>query len=134
MSSSEQDLGWKKSGGTSMIEEDLAALGHVDTPAKPERVSSIEKTILAGSRKAVIPPAILAVRMQRYSVYLMVLAFALLAVNYRELRLSSVLWYASVLCAVFAIMSAVAVVILNAVAWNFDRLRTELQKDTAPRA
>lgn len=87
----------------------------------------VEKTVLMGSRKHVIPPAILAVRMQRYSVYLMVLAFILLAVNYRALKLSSVLWYASILCAVFGILCAVAVTILNAIAWNFDRLLLQMK-------
>jgi hypothetical protein len=88
----------------------------------------VEKTVLMGSRKHVIPPAILAVRMQRYSIYLMVLAFILLAVNYRALTVSSVLWYSSILCAVFGLLCAVAVTILNAIAWNFDRLLLQLKE------
>jgi len=78
-------------------------------------------------RKYVIPPAVLAIRMQRYSIVLMVVAFILLAVNFAELSLEKVLWFAAILIAVFAILCAVTVVILNAIAWNFDRLREELK-------
>ncbi len=78
-------------------------------------------------RKHVIPPAVLAQRMQRYSVYLMVCAFLLIAVNFRGLSLEAVLWFAAGLAAVFALMCAIAVVLLNAVAWNFERMREELR-------
>ena len=78
-------------------------------------------------RKHVIPPALLAKRMQRYSVALMALAFILLAVNLPNLTLEKVLWFAVGLIAVFAILCAVTVVILHAIAWNFDRLRVELK-------
>ena len=78
-------------------------------------------------RKHVIPPAVLAVRMQRYSVALMILAFVLIATNFVNLSLEKVLWFAALLTAVFAILCAVTVVILNAIAWNFDRLRDELK-------
>ncbi len=78
-------------------------------------------------RKYVIPPAVLAMRMQRYSIALMLLAFILIATNYSNLSLEKVLWFAAGLTAVFAILCAVTVIILNAIAWNFDRLRDELQ-------
>ena len=78
-------------------------------------------------RKYVIPPAVLAIRMQRYSVALMVVAFILLVVNYADLSVERVLWFAAMLTAVFAILCAVTVVILNAIAWNFDRLQDELK-------
>ncbi|MEJ2184480.1 MAG: hypothetical protein P8Z36_00920 [Gemmatimonadota bacterium] len=65
--------------------------------------------------------------MQRYSVYLIVAAFLLMGLNYDALSLSAVLWFAAGLSAGFAILCAVAVVLLNAVAWNFDRLREELR-------
>jgi hypothetical protein len=78
-------------------------------------------------RKYVIPPAVLAIRMQRYSVALMALAFILLAVNFANLSLEKVLWFAAILTAVFAILCAVTVVILHAIAWNFDRLKEELK-------
>jgi hypothetical protein len=53
-------------------------------------------------RKFVIPPAVLANRMQRYAVYLIVCAFVLMLANVRT------------------------AVILNAVQWNFERLREDL--------
>lgn len=77
--------------------------------------------------RAVIPPAVLAKRMQRYSVYLMVAAFAFLALNFTAVNMSGVLWFAAGLCAGFAIMCAATVVILNAIAWNFARLTEELR-------
>ncbi len=76
-------------------------------------------------RKHVIPPHVQAARMQRYSVYLLVGAFALVGVNYASLTMSSVLWFAAGICAAFALLCAIAVVILQAIAWNFDRLREE---------
>ncbi len=78
-------------------------------------------------KRAVIPPAVLASRMQRYSIYLIVAAFLLVGANYDALSLSAVLWFAAGLTAGFAILCAVAVVLLNAIAWNFDRLRDELR-------
>lgn len=79
------------------------------------------------TRKHVIPPALLAHRMQRYSVALMALAFILMAVNYANLSLPTVLWFAAGLTAVFALLCAVTVVILHAIAWNFDRMKEELR-------
>ncbi len=76
-------------------------------------------------RKHVIPPHVQAARMQRYSIYLLVGAFALVGVNYASLTVSSVLWFAAGICAAFALLCAIAVVILQAIAWNFDRLREE---------
>ena len=78
-------------------------------------------------RKYVIPPAVLAIRMQRYSIALMIVAFVLIATNYANVTLGIVLWFAAGLTAVFAILCAITVVILNAIAWNFDRLREELK-------
>ena len=78
-------------------------------------------------RNYVIPPAVLAIRMQRYSIALMLVAFVLVAVNFADLSLERVLWFAAILTAVFAILCAVTVVILNAIAWNFDRLKEELK-------
>ena len=63
--------------------------------------------------------------MQRYSLYLLGVAFALIGLNYPSLTMSSVLWFAAGLCAAFALLCAIAVVILQAIAWNFDRLREE---------
>ena len=74
-----------------------------------------------------LPPSVQADRMHRYSIYLMICAFLLIAVNYAELTVSAVLWFAAGLSAGFAIVCAVTVVILNALAWNFDRLAQEFR-------
>ncbi len=76
-------------------------------------------------KKHVIPPHVQATRMQRYSLYLLVGAFAFVGVNYSSLTMSSVLWFAAGICAAFALLCAITVVILQAIAWNFDRLREE---------
>ena len=78
-------------------------------------------------RRHVIPPAVQAQRMQRYAVYLMVMAFALVGANYEALTMEGVLWFAAGITAGFSVLCAVAVVILHGLAWNFDRMREELQ-------
>ncbi len=78
------------------------------------------------TRKYVIPPAVMAHRMQRYSIILMVVAFLLIGVNFTTLSREVVLWFAAGITAVFALLCAIAVVILNALAWNFERLKQEL--------
>jgi hypothetical protein len=65
--------------------------------------------------------------MQRYAVYLMVMAFVLVGANYEALTLERVLWFAAGTTAGFSVLCAVAVVILHGLAWNFDRMRVELQ-------
>ncbi len=79
------------------------------------------------ARKHVIPPAVMAQRMQRYSISLMVVAFILVGLNLPTLTVEKVLWFAAGLMATFAILCAVSVVILNASAWNFDRLKQEMK-------
>lgn len=78
------------------------------------------------TKKHVIPPAIQAERMQRYSVYLIVAAFLLIILNSEALTIKAVLWFAAALSAGLGMLSAVASVILSGLAWNFDRLRQEL--------
>jgi hypothetical protein len=78
------------------------------------------------ARKHVIPPAVMAQRMQRYSIVLMIVAFLLVGLNLPTLTLEKVLWFAAGVTAAFAILCGVALVILNASAWNFDRLKQEL--------
>ena len=77
-------------------------------------------------RKFVIPPAVLANRMQRYAVYLMVCAFVLMLANVRALSLGAVLWFATAMAAAFALLCAVTAVILNGIQWNFERLKEDL--------
>jgi len=79
------------------------------------------------TRRHVIPPAVLANRMRRYSVALMIVAFLCLALNYSTLTSAAVLWFATGVTATFALLCGVTVVVLNAIAWNFDRLRQELR-------
>ena len=78
------------------------------------------------ARKHVIPPAVMAHRMQRYSIILMIIAFLLIGLNFTTLSREVVLWFAAGITAMFAILCAVTVVILNALAWNFERLKLEL--------
>lgn len=95
-------------------------------PAQPAEPRAVRRS--AGvTRKPVIPPAVLAHRMQRYAVYLMVIAFLLLLGQLDALSPKAVVWFASGLVAAFALLCAVAVVILNAIGWNFDRLREQLR-------
>ena len=82
-------------------------------------------------RRHVIPPAVQAARMQRYSLYLVTLAFIIVGANYQALTMASVLWFAAGLTAAFSLLCAIAVVILNAIAWNFDRLQSELGRRAA---
>ena len=85
----------------------------------PERLSS--------SHKPVIPPAVQADRMHRYSIWMMVLAFLIIALNYQNITVSAVLWFAAGLVAVFAIVTAIGVTLMHGLAWNFDRLVEEVR-------
>lgn len=78
-------------------------------------------------RKYVVPPAVMAFRMHRYSIALIIMAILLVILNFSMVNLPVLLWFAAGLAAVFALMCAVTVVVLNAIAWNFDRLREELR-------
>lgn len=91
-----------------------------DIQAMATQLEKVEK-------KHVIPPAVQAARMQRYSVYLIACAFLLLGLNYEALTLKAVLWFAAGLSAGFAMLCAIAVILLSGQAWNFDRLREELR-------
>ena len=81
------------------------------------------------TRKHVNLPALLAHKMQRYSLLLIVAAFVLIGFNFEALTRESVLWFMAGLCAVMAILYGVATTILDAIAWNFERLRDELGFD-----
>jgi hypothetical protein len=76
-------------------------------------------------RRHVIPPAVQAARMQRYSVYLMVLAFIIVGANFQSVTPGTILWFAAGITVTFSLLCAITVVILHAIAWNFDRLRDE---------
>lgn len=94
----------------------------------PASASALQGVVVHTVRgRAVIPPAIVAERMQRYSVWLMLLTGGLIALNATNLELGMVLWFAAGITAVFALLCAITVVILNAIAWNFARLAEELR-------
>lgn len=80
----------------------------------------------ATERRHIIPPAVQAARMQRYSLYLVTLAFIIVGANYQSLTIASVLWFAAGITVAFSLLCAITVVILDAIAWNFDRLQSEL--------
>jgi hypothetical protein len=79
------------------------------------------------ARKHIIPPAVMAHRMQRYGMSLTIVALMLIVLNFTALSREVVLWFLAGLTAVFSLLCAVTVVILNALAWNFERLKLELQ-------
>ncbi len=83
-------------------------------------------SLIIFTKKHVNLPALLAGRMQRYSIYLMVVAFVLLGINLAEITRETALWFMAGLSAVFALLCGIAVTILDAIAWNFERLREEL--------
>ena len=77
-------------------------------------------------KKHVNLPALLAFRMQRYSLLLIVVAMVSLFFNRAEITPGTGLWFVAGLSAVFALLCGIGVTILDAIAWNFERLREEL--------
>jgi hypothetical protein len=77
-------------------------------------------------RKFGLPPAVLADRMQRYAVYLIVCAFVLMLANVRAFSLGALLWFATAIAAAFALLCGVTAVILKAIHWNYERLKEDL--------
>ncbi|MCH8350823.1 MAG: hypothetical protein IIB29_11255 [Chloroflexi bacterium] len=97
------------------------------TEPKTEQTPRPDQDFTPIRTRPTLPPSVQADRMQRYSIYLMVCAFLLIGANAAELTVSGVLWFAAGLSAGFALMCATTVVILNALAWNFDRLAQEFR-------
>lgn len=81
------------------------------------------------TRKYVNLPAVLASRMQRYSIYLLIMAFVLLGLNLHVLTRETAVWFVAGLVAVFAILCGIATTVLDAIAWNFEHLREELDTE-----
>jgi len=77
-------------------------------------------------KRYVIPPAVEAERMRRYSVLLMIGAFVLIGANIAELTLGRLLWFGALLLATGAIVLAAAAVLLRALQWHHDRLADEI--------
>jgi hypothetical protein len=78
-------------------------------------------------KRHVIPPAVEAERMRRYSVILMVIAFVLLGFNHAELTTARLLWFLAMLLAVFAIVLGAAGVVMRGLQWHYDRLADEMR-------
>lgn len=78
-------------------------------------------------KRAVIPPAVEADRMRRYSVLLMVGAFALLGANVMEFSLGNLLWFAALLLANVAIVLGTGAVVMRGLQWHYDRLADEFR-------
>lgn len=78
-------------------------------------------------RRHVIPPSVQASRMHRYSIYLLLASFLIVGANYQSLTIANVLWFAAGITAAFSLLCAICVVVLHAVAWNFDRLQEEMK-------
>lgn len=78
-------------------------------------------------KRHVIPPAVEAERMRRYSVLLMIGAFLLLGLNVAELTPARLLWFAALLLAVMAIVVGAAGVVMRGLQWHYDRLAEEFR-------
>ncbi len=57
----------------------------------------------------------------------MLASFLIVGANYQSLTVTNVLWFAAGITAAFSLLCAICVVMLHAIAWNFDRLREELR-------
>jgi len=78
-------------------------------------------------KRQVIPPAVEAERMRRYSVILMVAAFVLLGLNVQELTPSRLLWFGALLLAVMGIVLGAAGVVMRGLQWHYDKLADEFR-------
>jgi len=78
-------------------------------------------------KRHVIPPAVEADRMRRYSVILMIIAFVFLGANHAELTTARLLWFLALLLAVMAIVLGASAVVMRGLQWHYDRLADELK-------
>jgi NhaP-type Na+/H+ or K+/H+ antiporter len=78
-------------------------------------------------RRNVIPPAVEAERMRRYSVVLMIVAFVLLGLNIQELTPARLLWFGAILLAVMGIVLGAAGVVMRGLQWHYDKLADEFR-------
>ncbi|HVO35030.1 MAG TPA: hypothetical protein VMT21_05660 [Gemmatimonadales bacterium] len=78
-------------------------------------------------KRHVIPPAVEAERMRRYSVMLVVVAFVLLGLNYAELTMAHLLWFGAMLLAVMGIVVGAAGVVMRGLQWHYDKLAEEFR-------
>jgi hypothetical protein len=78
-------------------------------------------------RRQVIPPAVEAVRMRRYSVFLVIGAFVLLGLNFVELTPARLLWFGAILLGVMGIVLGAAGVVMRGLQWHYDKLADEFR-------
>jgi hypothetical protein len=78
-------------------------------------------------KRHVIPPAVEAERMRRYSVILMIIAFILLGANHAEVTTARLLWFLALLLAVMAIVVGASAVVMRGLQWHYDRLADEFR-------
>ena len=78
-------------------------------------------------KRHVIPPAVEAERMRRYSVLLVIGAFFLVGLNFNELSPARLLWFGAVLLGVFGIVLGATSVVMRGLQWHYDRLAEELR-------
>jgi hypothetical protein len=78
-------------------------------------------------KRQVIPPAVEAERMRRYSVFLVIGAFVLLGLNIAELTPARLLWFGALLLAVMGIVVGAAGVVMRGLQWHYDKLADEFR-------
>ena len=78
-------------------------------------------------KRQVIPPAVEAQRMTRYSVLLMIGAFFLVGLNLAELTPSRLFWFGAILLGDIGIVVGATSVVLRGLQWHYDRLAEELR-------
>lgn len=78
-------------------------------------------------KRHVIPPAVEGERMRRYSVLLMVGAFALIGLNVNEFNVTNLLRFGASLLANMAIVLATGAVVMRGLQWHYDRLADEFR-------
>jgi hypothetical protein len=78
-------------------------------------------------KRHVLPPAVEAERMRRYSVVLVIGAFFLVGLNFSELTPTRLLWFGAVLLGVMGIVVGAAGVVMRGLQWHYDKLAEEFR-------
>lgn len=79
------------------------------------------------AKRHVIPPAVEAERMRRYSVMLILLAFVLIGANFAALSPANLMWFGALLLAVLALLLAATAVVMRGLQWHYDRIIEEVR-------
>ena len=78
-------------------------------------------------KRHVLPPAVEAERMRRYSVILVIGAFFLVGLNFNELTPARLLWFGALLLGVMGIVLGAAGVVMRGLQWHYDKLADEFR-------